>query len=63
MTVADHLPQARFDVDERRRQPALPLTRVLPRYPITTSCVQVSRANPSQRQVASRVLNALNGAI
>ena len=30
MTVADHLPQARFDVDERGRQPALPLTRVLP---------------------------------
>ena len=30
MTVADHLPQAWFDVDERRRQPALPLTRVLP---------------------------------
>ena len=30
MTVADHLPQAWFDVDERRRQPALPLARVLP---------------------------------
>ena len=30
MTVADHLPQAWFDVDECRRQPALPLTRVLP---------------------------------
>ena len=29
MTVADHLPQTRFDVDECSRQPALPLTRVL----------------------------------
>lgn len=30
MAVADHLPQARFDLDECGRQPALPLTRVLP---------------------------------
>ncbi len=36
MTVADHLPQARFDVDERRRQPALPLTRVLPMIDLRT---------------------------
>ena len=30
MAVAHHLPQARFDVYERRCQPALALARVLP---------------------------------
>ena len=30
MAVAHYLPQTRFDVHERRRQPALALARVLP---------------------------------
>ena len=37
MTVAHHLPQARFDVQERGCQPAVPLARVLPVIDLRTA--------------------------